>query len=408
MLDLHKIALYNNTMISREIEGKMAELAKWYPVIGLIGPRQSGKTTFLQNSFAAYSYYNLESPDIHEFVSKDPLGFIKGGRNLIIDEIQRFPQLLSYIQVVVDERQKPADFIISGSENLLLSEKISQSLAGRAAYATLLPLSLSEIRSHRPGNTGRDVNEVHELYTVLFCGLYPAVIAKNIPPNIFYDQYIATYVERDLRSISNISDLNLFRKFLALAAGRIGQPVNLQSLSNDIGISPKTVERWISILESCFILFRLQPYHSNFGKRYTKAPKIYFYDTGLACHLLGISNPESLKTHFLIGGLFENLVISELQKAIANRIGRAKLYYYRDSNGQEVDVLLDTGKRLLPIEIKAGATFTGSYLKGLDYWKKNRNDEEGQRFLIYTGENRKLGDVFILNWAALESLLEFI
>jgi len=297
-------------MIPREIINLIETFLLGFPVVGLIGPRQSGKTTLMRSMFPEYKYYNLESPDVRSFIESDPAGFIKSQHNVMIDEVQRMPELLSYIQVAVDERQKMGDFIISGSENLLLSEKIGQSLAGRAAYATLLPLSIRELAASG--------EEVGDLYGQILRGFYPALYSRNVTPYTYYDQYAATYVERDLKNISNIRNLSLFRKFLALLAGRIGQVVNYQSLSNDVGVSPKIIENWISVLEACYLVIRLRPYHGNFGKRYIKSPKIYFTDTGLACYLLGIRDKETLSKHYLIGGLFENLCIMEIHKGILN------------------------------------------------------------------------------------------
>ena len=370
-----------------------------FPVIGLIGPRQSGKTTLMRSMFPEYKYYNLESPDVLAFIESDPAGFIRTQHNVMIDEVQRMPELLSYIQVAVDERQMMGDFIISGSENLLLSEKIGQSLAGRAAYATLLPLTIGELAA-----SGEDAGD---LYERILHGFYPALYSRNVAPFTYYDQYIATYVERDLKNISNIRNLSLFRKFLALLAGRIGQVVNYQSLANDVGVSPRIIENWISVLEACYLVVRLRPYHSNFGKRYIKSPKIYFTDTGLACCLLGIRDTETLSKHYLIGGLFENLCIMEIHKMISNSGSNASLYYFRDSNQNEVDLIIDTGVKQIPVEMKSGATFTQSYGKGIRYWKSLAPGAASQpAFIVYGGDSRpENGDFSILNWSELNRIV---
>jgi len=382
-------------MISRETKNLIETFLLGFPVIGLIGPRQSGKTTLMKSMFPEYKYYNLESPDVRSFIESDPAGFIKSQYNVMIDEVQRMPELLSYIQVAVDERQKMGDFIISGSENLLLSEKIGQSLAGRAAYATLLPLSISELVASG--------DEVGDLYGQILRGFYPALYSRNVTPFTYYDQYVATYVERDLKNISNIRNLSLFRKFLALLAGRIGQVVNYQSLSNDVGVSPKIIESWISVLEACYLVIRLRPYHGNFGKRYIKSPKVYFTDTGLACYLLGIRDKETLSKHYLIGGLFENLCIMEIHKGILNSGGNASLYYFRDSNHNEVDLIIDTGIKQIPVEMKSSATFTQSYGKGIRYWKSMSPSAGNQpAFIIYNGDEKlENTDFSLINWSEL-------
>jgi predicted AAA+ superfamily ATPase len=386
-------------VIPREIKNLIVTFLTGFPVIGLIGPRQSGKTTLMKSMFPEYKYINLESPDVRSFIESDPAGFIKSQHNVMIDEVQRMPELLSYIQAAVDERQRMGDFIISGSENLLMSEKISQSLAGRAAYATLLPLSISELMASG--------NEREDLYGQILRGFYPAVYSRNVSPFTYYDQYVATYVERDLKNISNIRNLSLFRKFLALLAGRIGQVVNYQSLSNDVGVSPKIIESWISVLEACYLVIRLRPYHSNFGKRYIKSPKIFFTDTGLACYLLGIRDRETLSKHYLIGGLFENLCIMDIHKRILNTGSNASLYFFRDSNHNEVDLIIDTGIPQIPVEMKSSATFTPSYGKGIRDWKSVVPGSANQSgFIVYSGNDKlENADFSLLNWSELNQIV---
>ena len=388
-----------STVISREIVNLIEAFLIAFPVIGLIGPRQSGKTTLMKSMFPEYQYFNLESPDVRAFIESDPAGFIKSQRHVMIDEVQRMPELLSYIQAAVDERQTMGDFIVSGSENLLLSGKISQSLAGRAAYATLLPLSIRELAL-----SGEEAGDLDEQ---ILRGFYPALYSREVSPFTYYDQYVATYVERDLRNISNIRNLSLFRKFLALLAGRIGQVVNYQSLSNDVGVSPKMIESWISVLEACYLVIRLQPYHGNFGKRYIKSPKVYFTDTGLACYLLGIRDKETLLKHYLIGGLFENLCIMDIRKRILNFGGHASLYYYRDSNHNEVGLIIDTGITQIPVEMKSSATFTRSFGKGIRYWKSIVPGALNQpAYIIYNGDDTLANSNFsLLNWRELNQIV---
>jgi predicted AAA+ superfamily ATPase len=298
-------------MIKREIENQIKILSKVFPVIAITGAIQTGKTTFLKYFFKKYKYYNLETPSTLTSVEADPKAFIHQQNHIIIDEIQRFPALISYIQEVADERKEMADFIVSGSENLIISEKISQTLAGRVGYVKMYPFSFSELMSIDK----LDINSDKQIFN----GFMPALYDRNIPPVVYYDQYIMTYLERDLRQLSSVHNLNLFRKFLALLAGRIGQLSNFTSLANDVGVDVKTIERWISILEASYLIFQLQPYYENYGKRFIKSSKIYFSDTGLACRLLGINSVKELKNHYLVGNLFENMIVINLLKELNNK-----------------------------------------------------------------------------------------
>jgi len=393
-------------VIKRHIAAQINRLKKGFPVLALTGPRQSGKTTLLKEMFAGYEYFNLENPEILSLVENDPAGFINfHQKKIVIDEVQRVPQLLSYIQAVVDEQKLMGNFIISGSENLLLSEKVNQSLAGRAAYILLYPLSNQEL-------AGANLLKSN-VYQQIFTGSYPAIYDRKIDPIDYYNQYIATYVERDIKQISSISNLSLFRKFLALLAGRIGQLVNLSSLANDVGVSVPTIENWLSILEASFLVVRLQPYYQNFGKRHIKSPKLYFTDTGLACRLLRISSFQELQKHYLIGGLFENFIVMEIQKYIANHANSSQLYFFRDSNGNEVDLLIDSGINQIPVEIKAAGTFSSDFLKGIQYWRKLVNasgvDGDQHGYVIYSGKQDYRSEEYsLLPWNELNSLLENI
>ncbi|NCS86274.1 MAG: AAA family ATPase [Candidatus Pacebacteria bacterium CG_4_10_14_3_um_filter_34_15] len=394
-------------MIKRLITSQIDRLRKKFPVIVVTGPRQSGKTTLIKKIFPDHQYFNLENPETLGIIENDPAGFINANtQKIIIDEVQRVPGLLSYIQAVVDEQQIMGNFILSGSENLLLSERVNQSLAGRAAYINLLPLSLEELKTH--------AEVTDKIYAQILTGFYPAIYDKDIKPNDYYDQYIATYVERDLKQISNITNLSLFRKFLALLAGRIGQLVNLSSLANDVGVAVNTIESWISILEASYLVFRLQPYYENYGKRYIKSSKIYFTDTGLACRLLGLTAPTEVSKHYLVGGLFENFIIVELKKYILNHSKSAKLYFYRDSNGNEVDLIIDGGLFQIPVEIKSGATFSTEFLKGLEYWSRLKNDQLNTKkalpgFVIYNGtQAHKIKSYELLRWDNLSNLFDLI
>lgn len=385
---------------------RINELRKSFPVIVVTGPRQSGKTTLIREMFPDYKYFNLESPQTLQAVQDDPAGLVNPKtRNIIIDEVQRVPEILSYIQVAVDEQQIAGNFILSGSENLLLSEKIIQSLAGRAAYVNLLPLSYEELKL-----AGK---EHKSIYKQLFTGQFPALYSKKYEPLEYYEQYLATYVERDVKQISNLINLTQFRTFLGLLAGRIGQVVNNVSLANDVGVSPNTIGNWISILEASYIIFRLQPYYENFGKRHIKSPKIYFTDTGLACRLLNLTESDQLKNFFLIGGLFENLIILEIKKYLQNTKPAAKLYFFRDTHGNEVDLIIDQGTTQIPVEIKSGSTFSPSFLKGTRYWS-SLLDEKSQKkslpgFVIYSGDQLyKTNEYSLINWQDLSQIFDQI
>lgn len=388
-------------MIVRSIEKELKSVAKQFRVLALTGPRQSGKTTILRNIFKNYTYFNLENLETLNEVESDKAGFIKNKSKVIIDEIQRVPELMHMIQAIVDERKIKGDFIISGSQNLLLSEKISQTLAGRAGYLKLLPLSILELKASKLLKKDLD--------TQLLTGFYPSIYDSNIDSAKYYDNYIQTYLERDLRNIKNIHDLGLFRKFVGLLAGRIGQLVNYESLANDTGVSKNTIENWISILESSYLIFRLQPYYENLGKRLTKTAKIYFTDTGLACFLLGIGSEEELNKHYIRGSLFENMCVIEVWKYLLNNGINASLFFYRDSNGNEVDLIIQKGLKKIPIEIKSGTSFSSEYLKGIKYWNSLKNmGDDG--FVVYNGESKSTNsDKFrFLNWKEINEIFKRI
>jgi predicted AAA+ superfamily ATPase len=340
----------------------------------------------------------LENPQTREIIAEDPQQFFKNyPKNLIIDEVQRLPELLSYIQAHVDETEKMGSIIISGSQNMLISEKISQSLAGRAVYQKVFPFSLKELKRHKLGLSNR--------YEQMLKGFYPALYDRDVDASLYYSQYISTYVERDVRLMKNISDLSLFQKFMRLLAGRVGQIVNMSSLASDTGISPNTVGDWISIMEASYIVYRLEPYYKNMGKRLIKSPKVFFYDTGLLCNLLNLSSVKELASHFAVGSIFENFIISEFKKEIANTNASAKIYFYRDSHGNEVDLIIDFGSCLLPVEIKSSETFSSSFLNGLSYWRKNV-DRDGKGVVVYGGDkSQKVKNDELVGWNNLEVIL---
>lgn len=382
-------------MINRTIANKVLELANKYPVISITGPRQSGKTSLAQDLFPQYSYVNLENLDTLALAKSDPKGFLKVGsaNRMIIDEIQKFPELLSYIQVEVDDQKKDGQFIITGSQNFAISEHISQSLAGRVANFTLLPLAYSEIMES-PYSSLFSKNSASILR-----GFYPRPLIKNIQPEDFYRDYISTYVERDVRQIKNIGDLSTFQRFLQLLAGRVGQLVNFSSLANDVGVNYKTIKSWLSILEASYITYSLQPYHQNYGKRVIKAPKVYFYDVGLLCHLLKINSVTELESHFAYGHVFENFILTEIIKSNFNQRKNEQVYFWRDSNGNEVDAMIDSGESKQGIEIKGARTFNSDMLKGLSAWFSLNPKEHHPTVLVYVGEEeQKVKDHNVMNW----------
>ncbi|MBR0046703.1 MAG: ATP-binding protein [Bacteroidaceae bacterium] len=367
-------------MIERTLQSKLMEMTKLYPVVTLTGPRQSGKSTLLKYAFPDYHYVSLEDLDIREFATNDPRGFLNTySSHVIIDEAQRVPTLFSYIQTHVDQQDATGTFLLAGSQNFLLMDTINQSLAGRTAVLKLLPFSHSEMASG--GVLPDSIDE--ELYK----GSYPRLYDKAIPPTDYYPYYIQTYVERDIRQLKNIGDLSRFIRFVKLCAGRIGQLLNLSSLANECGITAPTATAWLSILEASYICYRLKPDWNNFAKRLVKTPKLYFYDTGLACSLLDIKSPEQVATHFLRGGLFENMVINDFLKKAWNAGKETDIRFWRDSQGNEVDLLEYEGTRAQAYEIKSGATFSTDFFKGLNKWAALSGTPTENLNVIFGGEH---------------------
>src|SRR5690554_1412183 len=360
--------------IPRQLSKELIRLSALYAVVVVTGPRQSGKTFLCKRVFSDYHYINLENPAVREQVLTAPKAFLEQYANgLIIDEAQHLPELFSYIQVVVDE-QEQAKFILTGSSNFTLLQNITQSLAGRAAILTLLPFSLNEI------------DKEVDTDSLIFKGGYPAVWAKNIPIQDVAQNYYNTYIERDVRQILNIKDLSRFQTFIRLCAGRIGTEFNASALSNEIGVSVPTIQEWLSVLEASYVLFRLPPFFRNIGKRLVKSPKIYFYDTGLACYLLGIENEQQLETHPLRGALFKNMIVLEFVKKRFNAGKIPKLYFYRDKSQREVDLIEEKGTALYAYEIKSATTFTKSFVHNLDYFRKVAGQDVASTQVIYDGE----------------------
>lgn len=364
-------------LIYRKLTSEISKLLKYYPVITIIGPRQSGKTTLCQELFPDYAYINLEDISIREKIQLDTKLFLEDYSNgLIIDEAHHYPDLFSYIQVYTDAHPE-RKFILTGSSNFSLLQNITQSLAGRTAILTLLPLSLHEL--------GNQIKEV-STDTLILNGCYPAVWAKEVPPGTLYQNYYTTYIERDIRQIINIKDISLFQKFIRLAAGRIGTECNNSALAGEVGTSAPTINNWFSTLAASYIAYMLPPYYENIGKRLTKTPKIYFYDTGLACYLLGIENEDQLKNHPLRGNLFENMVINEAMKNRFNQGKTANLYFYRDKSQKEVDLLHVKANDFHIYEIKSGQTFHADFMNGINYFKNIFKNRVTNSAVIYDGD----------------------
>ncbi len=371
-----------HAMIKREIESEILKVLDKMPVICITGPRQSGKTTLVKHLFGDYKYYNLEFPEHRQFAQTDPTGFLSEmGSGIIIDEIQRVPDLLSSIQYFVDENRTKGKVIITGSQNILLMQSVSQSLAGRVALFTLLPFSISELED--------TIYHEDRYENYLVKSFYPRIYNENLDVNNWLQDYTNTYIERDVRQITSIRDLSRFSNFLQLCAGHTGQIVNYSTFSNNLGVDVNTVKSWLSILETSYIIFLQQPWYRNFNKRLIKSPKLFFYDTGLACNLLGIRNTKDYDCHYLKGGLFESFIISEFQKHSYNHKLSSKLYFLRDSNGNEVDLIIELDGRLIAIEIKSGKTINQDFFKGFKYLDKHLPSIKIDKYLVYGGENHQ-------------------
>jgi hypothetical protein len=371
-------------MIKRDILDELLRLLGEYPVVTILGPRQAGKTTLVKSALEGYDYANLEIPEIRQFATDDPKAFLAQFKNnVILDEIQRTPELLSYIQATVDLKQRNGQFVLTGSHQLALREAISQSLAGRTAILHLYPLSIAEL------NAANMSMETAEDY--LYNGFLPRIYDQQQRPTPAYSNYYQTYIERDVRQLIHIKEAAIFEKFIKLLAGRVGQIINYSSLANDVGVNQNTIKHWLSILEASFVIFKASPYFENFGKRVIKAPKYYFVDTGLLAFLLGIENPAQIRRDPLVGQLFENLVVLECLKTQANQGKIPTLYFYRDSNGHEVDLLVPQGRHLIAIEVKYSSTYHPALLKS---FKKTAQltAKITQCFLIYNGDAFEFSD----------------
>ena len=384
-------------MIARQLSKKALELFGQFPALMITGPRQSGKTTLIKSLFSELPYVSLEEPDIRQRAMDDPRSFLSNYRNgAVFDEVQRVPNLFSYLQSLLDEN--PArHFVLSGSQHFLLMEQVTQSLAGRVAILQLLPFSLSEMK-----NGGLMLNTLEE---ALFFGGYPRIFNQNISPYDFHTSYLQTYIERDVRQLRQVSDLNLFVRFIRLCAGRIGQLLNIHSLASDAGVSTPTAQAWLSALETSHIIFLLQPHFKNFNKRLVKTPKLYFTDTGLACNLLGIEKSEQLSSHFLKGGLFENLIILELLKNRYNEGKKSNLYFWRDNHGHEIDCLIENRELFKALEIKSSQTTNTAFFDGLRYWKDLTTDFTESIDIVFGGNSSiQASKGNYISWRDLERL----
>jgi predicted AAA+ superfamily ATPase len=384
-------------MIYRTATKELLNLAGQYKAVAVMGPRQSGKTTLVRASFPDKPYVSLENLDTRAFANEDPRGFLASyPKGAILDEVQRVPALFSYLQQVLDEVNETGFFILTGSNNFLLLENIAQSLAGRVAHLRLLPLSLEELKP----------SETQQPEYFMFKGMYPSLYEREMEVHKWYSNYIQTYIEKDIRQIKNIADLSSFELFVRLCAGRVGQLLNVNNLAIEAGIDNKTVNSWLGLLESSFIVFRLKPHHKNFNKRLVKMSKLYFCDTGLALALLGVNQQEQLHQHPLRGAIFENFMITEILKQRYNRGLSNNLYFWRDNSGHEIDLLMEEVNQLHPIEIKSGKTITVDYFKSLNFWQKLSGENHGT--VLYAGDQlqKRSDGLQVLPWRSGGEMVE--
>lgn len=389
-------------LIHRAIQPRLGALARQYPVVTVTGPRQSGKTTLCRMVFPEKPYVSLENPDHRALAQEDPRAFFDRWPEAIVDEIQRVPSLMSYIQGIVDETNRPGQFILTGSAQLELMESVTQSLAGRTALLKLMPFSYDELY----GPTNPDPPPEPDLDRLLFTGMFPRIHDRGLNPTDAYAFYTETYIERDVRSVLALKDRLQFDRFLRLCAGRSGQVLNMASLGSDVGVSANTIKSWLSVLETGFVVSFLQPHHKNYRKRLTKSPKTILMDSGLMCYLLGVTDAEQLASHPLRGAIFETFVIDELRKQAWNRGRRPRLSYFRSSDGREVDVLIDKGQTVAPVEVKSALTVRSELADGLrDFAKLADNAEKG--VLVYGGdESWSATDYDVLSFRHLDRLGE--
>ena len=386
-------------MVPRSLGDQMLSLARGFPILSLTGPRQSGKTTLVRALFRDHAYVNLENLDERSAAEEDPLRFLRAHTQsgVIVDEVQRVPSLFSYLQGIVDESRQMGKFILTGSQNFLLLEKITQSLAGRVAICHLLPFGLAELAS-----VGRVPGSLDQ---ALFVGGYPVLHDRGLSPREYFPSYIQTYVERDVRSITNVVNLSTFQRFVRLCAGRTGQLLNMSGIGQELGVNYKTVRSWISILEASFIAFTLSPHHRNYSKRVVKQPKLYFYDTGLLCALLGIHSADQIANHYLRGQIYESFVISEYVKRRYHAGLRSNAFFWRDSSGHEIDLLLEDGLECRAVEIKSGETLHENLFRGLRFFRELSSLPQDSLYLVYGGDrSQPRRDGQVLGWRDIDRL----
>jgi hypothetical protein len=379
-------------MIKRQAEAVLLDLAKGYPILAITGPRQAGKTTLARSAFPGKRYVSLEDLDEREFATQDPRGFLaRFPDGAIVDEAQRCPNLFSYLQTRVDAELRMGLFVLTGSQQFGLMSNLTQTLAGRVGLIQLLPFSLQELQAVNAPITNLD--------DVLWRGMYPPIYDRNLAPEKWFANYVMTYIERDVRQVVEVQNLSLFQRFIKMCAARVGQLLNMSSLAIDCGVSHNTIRSWLSVLEAGYVVFLLQPHHQNFGKRLVKTPKLYFHDTGLAAFLLGIRDAEHLSIHSARGALFENFVVSELIKHRYNQGLPSNLYFWRNNTGDEVDVVIEQGEKLLPLEIKSGQTFNADFLTGINKWMKIAGNVALTPQLVYGGsEQMTRNGVEVRSW----------
>ena len=391
--------LINNDMeyISRSIEPTVLEMSNYFPVIVITGPRQSGKTTLINHLFNNYMQFSMEDLHVREFAEQDPVAFLEQNEHgMIIDEVQRVPALMSYIQGIVD-KDSSRHFILSGSSNFSMLQSVTQSLAGRAAILELLPMSISEIG---------DLAATCTIDELIFAGMYPAVCAHKIPPELAYPSYVKTYLERDVRNLLRVSNLSAYERFLKLCAGRIGSLFVASQLANEVGVSTITIKSWLSVLQASYVITLLPPYYENLSKRLVKTPKLYFNDTGIACYLLDIESPQQLARDKMRGPLFENLIVMEAIKYRMNQGKQSNAYFYRDSNQNEIDLLLKNGQNMNGIEIKSSMTYHRDFDKSLRNMSKYVMGNIQQRAVVYAGQmENRLGEIQLINYLHLDDFL---
>lgn len=389
-------------MIQRTLESKLKELAGYYPVVMVTGPRQSGKTTLCRMTWPERQYVSLEALDSRDFARNDPRGFLaEFSHDVIIDEVQHVPELFNYLQSDVDDHPGPGRFIMTGSQHFGLSQSISQSLAGRCGILTLLPPSLEELRGFS--------NVPSHLFSLLWQGAYPRIYDENIPAHQWLADYTATYIQRDVRQVINVSDLQAFSGFLKLCAGRTGQELNFSTLGSDAGVSHNTARAWISVLEASYIVHRLPAWHANIRKQVVKTPKLHFLDSGLACYLLGIREPDQLRLHPLRGAIFESWVVSEIYKSRLHSGTEPDLFHYREARGPEIDLLVKQGQQLAAVEIKSGTTINEDFFKNIKRFADRMKDadQEGriQSYIVYGGDNsQKRSLAQVISWKQIQEI----